>query len=77
MSLYEILSRQPDGYAIARLIEPHLLLLKSRALNQLYDALRYHKDYQVFTTQLTEDAKNDYRLHKFLEDLKLKLGPRL
>jgi c-di-GMP-related signal transduction protein len=73
MSLYEILSTHPDSYAVARLIEPHLLLLKSRTLCQLYDALRYQKDYREITERLTQDAVLDYRLTKFLEELLIKL----
>ena len=58
-----------DKYSLALFLETHLPLIKSRALFQLYDNLRYERDvdYQKLISILEEESKVDYRLSRLLE----------
>jgi|LauGreDrversion4_2_1035121.scaffolds.fasta_scaffold89651_3 hypothetical protein len=55
-----------DAYALARRLEPHLPLIKSRTLNAFYDALRRGRPYAHYLAALHEEAQQDYRLHRLL-----------
>lgn len=68
--LLSLLSAYPisDYPTLARYIEPHLSLIKSRALNAFYHDLRYqHTSYTKHIPILVQDAVQDYRLHSVLE----------
>ena len=68
--LSTILSSRPDHYAIAIFIETHLSLIKSRTLGLLYQELRYNtRRYEDILVLLEEEAKQDYRLYKLLQQL--------
>lgn len=55
---------------IARYLEPHLPLIKSRTLNAFYHDLRYQKKtYVIHLSFLEEEAILDYRLRSVLERL--------
>ena len=55
---------------IARYLEPHLPLIKSRPLSSLYRELRYHSlAYTTYIPQLVQDSVTDYRLYAVLKQL--------
>jgi hypothetical protein len=58
-----------NKYSLALFLEPHLPLIKSGALNQIYRELRYEResDYKELIALLEEHAKKDYRLRKLLD----------
>lgn len=58
------LSQHPT---LARYLEPHLPLIKSRTLNAFYHDLRYQKiTYMSHISILVQDAIQDYRLRSVL-----------
>ena len=59
-----------DHDTIARYLEPHLPLIKSRPLSALYSDLRYHRTtYITYIPHLVQDSVTDYRLHAVLKQL--------
>jgi hypothetical protein len=61
---------EKEHYTIARYLEPHLSLIKSHVLNQLYNDLRYHRGtYPIYLSTLVEDSITDYRLRSVLEKI--------
>lgn len=60
----------PSHATIARYIEPHLPLIKSRMLNALYTDLRYHRaTYTAHIPQLVQESITDYRLEAVLKQV--------
>lgn len=51
---------------LARRLEPHLPLIKSRTLNAFYDALRKGNDPAPHLLALHKEAQQDYRLRRLL-----------
>jgi hypothetical protein len=59
-----------DHPTVARYLESHLPLIKSRTLSALYYDLRYQKStYVEHIPRLVQDAVTDYRLHAVLEKI--------
>ena len=59
-----------DPSMLARSIEPHLPLIKSRALNALYFSLRAQEgNYTNHLPLLLEESRMDYRLDRLLQRL--------
>jgi hypothetical protein len=62
------LSELNDHYSLSLLLEPHLLLIKSQSLNQLYTDLKYNKGmYREYLPVLINESKRDYRLEALLQ----------
>ena len=69
----------PEYPTLARYIEPHLLLIKSRTLGAFYHDLRYQRlTYESYIPVLVQDAIQDYRLRSLLEQIArfIKTSPR-
>lgn len=56
-------------YSLALFLEPHLSLIKSKSLYQLYHALRYEKEDLAIQMwrEVEMEATKDYRLQKLIE----------
>lgn len=64
------LDQLSDHEPLSRMLEPHLPLIKSQALNRLYHDLRYHKGmYREYLPLLLQESKQDYRLASVLDKL--------
>jgi hypothetical protein len=60
----------PEHPSLARYIEPHLPLIKSRTLSAFYYDLRYQRlTYMSHISSLVHDSIQDYRLRSLLEQI--------